>query len=150
MSDNYIRVIPTEPTFIPTRAAAQAAAELLTSYAPYAESIEAIDTGKVEFIDAGDNFEGVRCPLCQMALTLEWWVKHWEYASDNKFMDLAVETPCCRTLTSLNDLDYDWAVGFARWCLSARNCNTGKLSPEQVAILGQVLGHEVRIIYTHY
>jgi hypothetical protein len=37
------------------------------------------------------------------------------------FEDLAVRTPCCHTDTTLNELDYDWPAGFARFVLEARN-----------------------------
>ena len=62
---------------------------------------------------------------------------------------LTTPTPCCSQSTTLNDLDYDWPQGFARWRIEILNPSVGRLRPEAEQALSDALGHAVRLIYTH-
>ena len=149
MSDNWIVYISNEPDWQPSREAADAAAQILRRMAPDADEIEVEFNSDIQFIDCGSNFETVRCPACDTDLT-DWWSEAMEQAYANRFEDLSVHTPCCATATSLNDLRYDWPVGFAKFSLSARNAGIGTPSPEQDAEMANALGLAVvRRIHRH-
>jgi hypothetical protein len=57
--------------------------------------------------------------------------------------------PCCDALVSLNDLTYDWPVGFARFELEAWNPQRGWLTDEELLQLSTVLDCQVRQIMAH-
>ena len=71
-------------------------------------------------------------------------------ADSTKFIDLAVTTPCCALLSSLNDLVYDWPAGFARAELSALNPQRGWLDQAKLAQVASVLGHPLKQVMAHY
>ena len=55
--------------------------------------------------------------------------------------------PCCGTQTGLNQLDYQWPQGFARYALEAMNANIGQVSAGQKAALEAALGHDLIVVY---
>ncbi len=73
-----------------------------------------------------------------------------EAAETHAFAQLDVTMPCCGRAGSLNDLRYDWPMGFARFVLSARNPNLPELPPEALRRLVQIVGCELRVIWAHY
>ena len=103
MSDSYLRYVPVNPTFRPSSTAANAAQELLSGFLPDAEDISFELLEDVEFIDAGSNWSGVRCPSCNADIE-SWWEEAMSTAAERRFEKLAVCTPCCGTQTSLESL----------------------------------------------
>lgn len=149
MSDDWIQIIPTDPTFVPDEPSARAVIALMRTLAPNAERVDAIDEAKVVFVDAGVNFESVCCNSCGTILDLDWWSDQVDSADAKDFSDLTATTPCCGQSTTLNDLDYDWPQGFARWRVEVMNPGVGRLRPDDQQRLAAALGHPVRVIYTH-
>jgi hypothetical protein len=152
VSDSWIRIIPTDPCFVPISDAAKRGEALLARFAPASESGEPsheVDAGKVVFIDCGANFSSITCPWCKALMDLEWWGERMTVASASSFSDLMTRTPCCDVTTSLNDLVYHWSQGFARWWLEVMNPSVGTLSATQLAEIGAAVGHEVRAVYVH-
>ena len=153
MSDNWLRLIPTDPTFVPATPAARRARELLEHFAPTAITggvAREVNAKEIVFIDAGTNFESVSCPWCGAAIDIEWWQDSMSIAATSGFNDLVTRTRCCDVTTSLNDLNYQWPQGFARWWLEVMNPTTPPLSSDQVGKLGDALGHPGRALYAHY
>ena len=153
MSDSWLRIIPTEPTFVPSSSAAQEARTLLDQFALVSDSgspSKAVNRGQVVFIDAGSNFNRIECPWCARELELDWWHDRMESAASTSFQELLVRTPCCDVTTSLNDLRYDWPQGFARWWLELMNPIGGALSDQQLELIAAALDHPVRTINTRY
>jgi hypothetical protein len=150
MSDNYLRLIPEEPEFVPDPKASVQAVLTLQSLAPLAEEIKASITETIRFINQGSNFEKVLCPKCGAELN-EWWKKEMNKAWKDCFANLLTNTPCCGTTLSLNDLEYQWPAGFSRYVLEARNPSLGRgLEPAQVAQLESILGCRLRQVLAHY
>jgi hypothetical protein len=152
MSDNWIRIIPTEPSFVPTLSAGYEALGLLAVFAPVAlndEGAREIRESEIVFVDAGTNFTALSCPSCGNELDLGWWQQHMENAAQSSYIDLVIQTPCCKGATSLNDLRYDWPQGFALWQLEVMNPLIGELTNNQLNAIAQRVGHEVRAIYVH-
>lgn len=148
MSDDFLRIIPTVPTFVPEAAARAVALAQLRSTFPGADEVSASVEATVVFVDAGANFETVACPRCAQQLAGAWWLAAMDRAAAGGFVDLAVALPCCGAVASLNDLHYAWPQGFARFVIEIRNPGRA-LVAGQLAQLGAVLGCELRVIRAH-
>jgi hypothetical protein len=151
MSDDYMKLVPTDVSYVPSAKAQRKAVELLRAFAPDADEVSAETAEQVEFIDCGSNWSGVRCPHCGVTLEDEWWSDAVDASSATGFANLAVDLPCCGRPGALSDLDYIWPVGFARFTLQARNANLGgQLPAEKASQLESVLGCRLRVILAHY
>lgn len=148
MSAHYLRVIPADPRWVPEAEAAESARLLLARLAPRAREVTAEAGEKVEFVDPGGNFDRVLCPACGSDLE-PWWQGAMDAAYDREagFGLLDVVTPCCGCDTNLNDLNYTWACGFARFMLEAKDYGRYPLDEQELAQLAAALGGRVRAIY---
>src|SRR5687768_2518213 len=130
MGDFYIKLIPTDPNYVPGDSAQQAACKLLTSLALDADEVTSTVYDGIQFIDAGENFESIKCSACGSEISLDWWSElmghRWH---DEGFQDLEATLPCCGITRSLNDLNYHFPQGFARFVLEAMNSDSLELEP---------------------
>ena len=143
MSDNLLRIVPIDPEFVPPPEADAAAVRVLRSMLSNADSIATRRTESVEFIDPGENFEGVFCPHCAADITHAWpeWMG---YMHDTQ---RRLTLPCCGGESILNDLTYRWPAGFARFVLEAKNPESCDwLSRKQVDELREILRYPLRQI----
>ena len=148
MSDNYLRYVPSEPTFRPEQQAAAAATRLLRSYLPEAQNVAATFHESIVFVDAGANWSGVFCPACG-ADAESWWDDAMSESAETEFTELMVRAGCCGSMVSLNDLRYVWPVAFASFVLEAESPSSPGLSPIELEELASVLGCTVREIHVH-
>ncbi len=139
MSDASILLVPKDPSFQPKASKATEAEAVLRTFLPDAEAISASYFDSVTFIDAGQNWSGVVCPLCQTGLD-QWWSTAMSDAYETRFENLVADLPCCPNAVSLNDLNYPWPVAFGSWQLEARNPNRPGLEPEEMDALAKLLG----------
>ncbi len=147
MSDNWLSYVPADPTWQPSDEVAERAAKLLKTIVPAADEVK-YELSDVQFIDAGANWSGVRCPYCHADLE-GWWGDAMSDAFKNGPATLSVTTPCCKKPSSLNDLDYVWPVAFGRFVLSAQNPNVKNTTSEQDQSLEECLGTKLRKVWTH-
>jgi hypothetical protein len=125
MSDNYIRLCPTDVDWQPERDAAEVTAAyvagLFSGPDGDVEEVGCEFYDQVTLIDAGENTECVTCPRCGVTV-------------------------------ALSALGYDWPVGFARFEVCAMNPTRGKyeLDAEELAHVASLLGHPVTQILAHY
>lgn len=150
MSENWIILIPEDPTLVPTGDRHGEAIGLLKALAPESEQVETVVSEKVRFVDAGENFQRINCPACNATIDNDWWQ---DQMSDD-FVDAGFvlkprETPCCKAKASLHELRYDWPQGFAKFSLEAMNPNTGELPASGIRDLESILGCPLRLIYCH-
>ena len=150
MSDNLLRLIPTDPHFVPDSGAQTSAIDTLRTYVPDAHDVTATVSDAIEFVDPGANLERVLCSACGTELPMEAWQEAMGRAYDTQFNDLAMVMPCCGAQSSLNELTYDWPAGFARFVLEAKNPNVLELAPAQRARLEEILRTPLRRIWAHY
>lgn len=151
MSDSFLRIIPSSPTYIPAEGVGQALTSLLKRELPNAEGVEIVVNDEVVFVDQGENFERVQCPTCKQTIDTEWWQSALDSASEKQFSDLVVTVPCCSKKLSLNDLEYHWPAGFSRYVVEVREPGQqAPLTAEAVAQIETLLGHAVRQIFTRY
>lgn len=150
MSERYCVVIPADPND-PMPDTAEARRETLALIVGTDQS-RVKDYGKVQFIDAGGNWDGVACPKCGYTLTTPEWHKMMDRAwDDEKGFELVTDqTPCCGASTTVADLDYKWPIGFARWFVSAYDKTHGPLTEAETRQLSNVAGMPLRAIYQHY
>ncbi len=150
MSDDYLRLFPTDRTWLPTPEQADRAVAALRALTPDAHEIEAEVYGRVTFIDQGTNLERIGCPVCHADLDPDWWAEQMSRADENVFVALDVVAPCCGATTTLDDLVYEWPAGFASVELSVLNPERGWLSADELDIVAAALGHPVRQVMAHY
>ena len=145
MSESWSILVPVDPSFVPSEDQQQKSWHTFVTYVPEAVARWEIDEHPC-FVDAGGNWSGVSCPRCGAALD-EWWSHAVDTAYKSQFEDLQVTVPCCGTLQSLNDLDYRWAVAFARSRLVVEG------SPEiPSGVIDRIEGHlgrPLRVVLRH-
>ncbi|MGW1501690.1 hypothetical protein ACWCQW_24455 [Streptomyces mirabilis] len=104
------------------------------------------------FIDPGENWCGVRCPVCSSDIE-DWWGNAMDTAAlpDGYFDALAVTMPCCSAQTDLNSLDYVEAAGFASYSLVTTDpeCEL-PLPPASLQALEDLLGTDLRQVIARY
>ena len=149
MSDHWLILIPTDPGHVPSTASIVRASELLRSLVPGADAVEADIGDQVRFVDCGAKFAAVHCPRCEAAIADDWWRDTVDRASQIQFTDLAAITPCCGAAVSLNDLDYRWPQGFARFELAALNPDVAEQIPDWVSRIETALGCPLRVVRRH-
>ncbi|MEU6377651.1 hypothetical protein [Streptomyces sp. NPDC046909] len=153
MSEDVLSVIPTDPYWQPEEAAALRAQALVTELtgglAPDT-SVE-IDVDWYELpsvVDSAQNLERIACPRCRGRIDLEWWADLIEDNVDG-FTTLDATAPCCGAAVSLDQLDFDWPCGFARFEIAVWNPELDRLADEELAAVAKALGHPVRQIRAH-
>jgi len=153
MSDSWLIFVPHDPECVPAPSAQSDAVDMLRTLFRAASDVSANVSDAIQFIDSGGNFGSVFCPRCGAIANgpAGWWNTAMSAAGDwqRGFVDLSVTTPCCATQTSLNDLDYSWPCGFARFTLSVMNPGQLDLGPEQFNALERMLGCRLRRVYRH-
>lgn len=149
MSDNWIALIPEDPTFVPDAASQHRARDRLFEIAPEADEIEIKVSEKVAFFDCGANFERVLCPSCRAEVPVAWWQDRMDEDFGDGFKLAKYVMPCCGTPSTLHELVYEWPQGFGRFALDAMNPNIGRLEEGHRLELERILGTKLRIIYQH-
>ncbi len=149
MSTNVLKLIPTSPQFVPNEATIDKALKLLAEFFPEARQVTYTVTDQVQFVDPGANFERVSCPLCGTEIDDESWRQAMDAAYQTDFRDLSARVPCCGGVVSLNDLQYEWPAGFARFELQVYEPGAD-IDDEKLELLRSALGCDLRKIWAHY
>lgn len=63
--------------------------------------------------------------------------------------DLMITTTCCNKITSLNDLNYQWPAGFAKFSIEIVGFQK-ELNPDDVLKLEVILDTKLRLIWALY
>jgi hypothetical protein len=148
MSENFLRLIPTDPLYLPPSLSQKEIKAFLRATFPKADEIRVIATEEVMFVDPGTNLEKITCPNCHTLLSMDWWSAAMDRAYGSHFANLTIIVPCCSTTTTLNDLCYEWPAGFARFLLEIRNPGA-ELKQGSLHHFEQVLKCRLRIIWAH-
>ncbi|MGI9235560.1 MAG: hypothetical protein ACR2RD_18155 [Woeseiaceae bacterium] len=161
MSDDVLKIIPSDCQFVPDAGTHTKAVQLLESMLPDGEMCEVESFDNVEFIDAGSNLEAILCPACGDRFELDpftegdagmtWWYKVQDSMMGITVEDLQTTMPCCNASIPFTTLSFDWAAGFARFELSIWNPNISRtLNEEELTKLERTLGCELRQVRAHY
>ncbi len=155
MASDILSLIPTDPGYVPSDDARLRARELLATLLPQAQEVRVVVTDDIRFVDQGQNWQRITCPVCGAVWCDDvrpcgWWQRAMDAAWATCFTDLRVVMPCCGAASSLNDLCYDWPTGFARFRLVAREPNIKSLSTAAIAALEGAVGHRLRVVRARY
>ena len=71
-------------------------------------------------------------------------------AYSGQFTDINVNMPCCGALVSLNDIVFEWPMGFSRFIMQATNPNITDIDSKKIYMLEQILKCPIRVIWAHY
>lgn len=148
MSDNYLRLIPVEPDYVPSSEGIDQAVDVLSN-AIHARPSRVVVEPSIRFVDPGSNLQSITCRCCGTGLDFGWWGEAMRQAAENGFVDLNIETPCCGRLISLDELHYDEPAGFARFIVEYRNPQ-GDVSDDTLRDAGALLGVQLRRVWGHY
>ena len=155
MSDNWIRLIPTDALWEPKRSSVdRAVAYVVGLYAGPGDSADEVTAefyDGVALIDSGVNTSSFTCRVCSSVTDVTWAFEVVNERSSD-LTDLDVVLPCCGAASNLNDLAYDWPLGFARFEIGVLNGTRARyeLDGSELRQVGQLLGHPVRQVLAHY
>jgi len=154
VSSDIFKLIATDPHWQPTHTQGESAREHVLLVAPPPPHRRAYDVvlswhDAIEFVDCGSNLEAITCPWCRTNIDIAWWADQLSARYDNGFDDLTITTHCCDRACSLNELGYDWPCGFARFQIEISNPDRDPLTAEELAALGDTLGHHLRQVIAH-
>ncbi len=150
MSDNFIVIVPRDPTHVPSEDTQIQVAELLWRLAPSADSITADVNAAVQFYDCGGNFERILCPQCTTEISSDWWHECMNADFDGAGFRLgSFDTACCHASIRLHELIYDWPQAFGRCSWTVRNANIGELTEGAKAELEAAVGVPIIVVRRH-
>jgi hypothetical protein len=174
MSDNVLRIIPCNPDYLPYeknfKQVLTRIAELVYGFVSQrdidiqewtgkdcpeiqffsdnSETLKITISPYPQFIDNGSNLETIRCPYCEADLDSVWWSHQVNIAWQSQFQNLFCITPCCTHQVSLNDLKYEWLVGFARFVIEVQEGRfLNEVELDEIEVL---LGCKLNQIRAHY
>ncbi len=150
MSEYYLKLIPEEPAFIPNNDSQLIAAKFMKSLFNDDCDIQFEVSEEIKFVDSGTNFENISCPSCQNEIANTWWSTAMEEAHQTHFSHLEIEVPCCKSKITLNNLQYHFPQGFAKFILTAKNPNVSAFNKQSCSRLEEILGCKLRTIWAHY
>jgi hypothetical protein len=149
-SGHYLKIIPSNPFFEPSKQQQFNAIQLLISLFVNNE-IKTLLTKKIEFVDQGENFDSVSCNLCGALIDSEEWSVAVENALSDSFNNLSFQTPCCGLVSNLNELNYDMPAGFSKYQMIITDPEYEDYSQnEKILNLQTILGVQVKLIWCHY
>jgi len=149
MSTQILSIVPTKVTFIPHNAAQAEALRFLRSIISDAREIKVWESNSTQLIHPVEYFKQVNCSSCHAEIT-DWWVDAVDNAYKSNFENLAITTPCCRTITTLNDLEYISEAAFARFALKIYDAavSYNGISANEVAKLESILDCPIKQVIT--
>lgn len=155
VSDDWIRLIPTDASWEPKQSSVErAVAYVVSLFAGPGDSADEVTAEfypDVALIDSGVNTSSFTCRACSSVTDVTW---AFDVVNDrwSDLTDLDVVLPCCGVASNLNDLAYDWPLGFARFEISVLNGARSRyeLDGSELRQVGQLLGHSVRQVLAHY
>ncbi|GII33375.1 hypothetical protein [Planotetraspora mira] len=156
VSDMYIRLIPTDLNWQPSREAASAAVAYVAGlFSGPGDAVEHVDYefyDRITLIDAGENTSQITCSRCRSDISLDWLGDVVRENGGVSFEHLDMTVPCCGAVVGLDTLHYDWPVGFARFEVSAMNPTRAQyeLDAQELADMASIVGHPVTQVLAHY
>lgn len=148
MTELHLRLVPTDPSWQPTPDAARAAVEVLRRLTQDRGEMELELYDEVTLIEQSRDHGSAECPGCRRSLPRSWWHERLDRAAASSYTNLTVVTPCCHTVTSLNDLRHACPTAFTRAELSVRNLERDELNDDELTALAHALGHAIRQLVT--
>ncbi len=150
VSDDFLVFVPKDPDLVPSSEAQMQAIQCVRSMLPAAERVESQQSARVQFHDCAGNFESVFCPHCRAPLSLDWWGATMDHDfRDGGFVLATYEMPCCRLVSNLNELHYNWPQAFGRFAITAQNPGVVEIPASLVAAIETALCCRVTAVRRH-
>ncbi len=147
MSDNIMYLLAADPLAMPSVERREWTELLVRNLCPGAHEIVVHADDLPELYLAMTNLEATYCPHCAANLD-EWWPQAVDTWWKGGRRDLGAVVPCCREPTSLNELDYDWPQGFARFAIEILN-PSHDLEPGELDTISRAAGMLLRVVWAH-
>jgi hypothetical protein len=141
-------LIPRDPFFLPNDP--DAVLQAMLRMHPKAQHIARECSAGVVLRDCGANLADITCPACRAQIAIGDWqqLMDGDYDGASGFFRMApVAAPCCGHRGTLNELIYDWPMGFSRFAISVRSPGRTALNVDEVTQLGQLVGSPVMLFY---
>jgi hypothetical protein len=152
MSDNFLKLIPVDPWFTPSRSAAEEAEDLARVLMKKFDRVERQVFEETQFFDCGSFFERVECPGCGGQLTQDFWgeLMRFDWSTAAKGFLLRVQKLCnCGFCGTLNDLNYFQEQAFGRFCIAVMNPGEWNFRTEDLQRIEKTLCTRLRQIVQH-
>ena len=122
MSDTIYKIIPEIYDFYPTNTKSiEGAVQILKMYIK-ADKITWDVFENPVFIDCGSNFESVSCPFCEENIDIDDWQEMLSLSYEKScFNNIDILLPCCKKMSTLNNLRYNSDCGFAKFVIEVLN-----------------------------
>jgi hypothetical protein len=158
---SIVQFIAADPDgLLPPAAQVKAALEILSRRFPIATDISVTEHDTVVLIDCGEDLMTVRCPSCGADLLED---RRWQQMMDSAWeagmRHRSFDLPCCGVNHALEDLAYDWPMGFGRFSLDVWDPDVTWFLPDGrgdatqaraiLKELGTTLGVEMQAIWRH-
>ncbi|PKM04355.1 MAG: hypothetical protein CVV16_05290 [Gammaproteobacteria bacterium HGW-Gammaproteobacteria-6] len=152
MSEHEIIILPRDPQWVPDAAVVAAAEPFMAGLFPDAEYVHVTCSEQVHYYDCGGNFEHIHCPACHTEISVPQWHALMDADYDPEHNSFAMQNqalPCCGKMANLNQLQYAFEQGFARFAISMDN-SVGAVEQAIKAEIEEFLGGQpIKIIYRH-
>lgn len=148
MSSSILKIISTIPSYTAEKNFQHDAITFLAGLYNL-NQIELITTDSIEFIDQGQNFESISCLVCKQDIEIEAWQGMMDLAFQHQFTDLTIITACCNKETSLNDLNYQWPAGFAKFVITISE-SENDIPQNELKELENIFGTPLKMIRARY
>ena len=149
MSDQFLILIPEQAGHVPPSANRESGLECFRKFTSGADEIKTELSDEIRFIDCGENFEKISCPVCEKDIQEDWWQEQMSGDFNSGFHLRPIKLPCCGVERNLHDLSYVWPMGFGRFSMKAMNPKIGKLPDKDLKSIESVMGCPLRVIYQH-
>ncbi|QVK21111.1 hypothetical protein KHQ82_01925 [Mycoplasmatota bacterium] len=113
MSDNFVRLIPKKVGVMFPDLLESLIENYLDSIEYKYETIRIVTFEDITFIDCGENLDSIRCNVCGANLD-GWWQERMSESYNSGFVDRTIKTPCCSSVTELENLKYNFNCGFSK------------------------------------
>jgi hypothetical protein len=161
MSDDVLKIVPTDCEYVPNIESHQKAIELLESILPDGEMCQVNVYENIEFIDQGENLDTVICPNCKTKSELDIYDEHnpvrvvidrmEESFSKTQPIEAIIEMPCCNNCIPVHTIEFDWPAAFAKSELSIWNPNIkDNLSNDDLGKFEELFGCKLKQIRAYY
>lgn len=143
-----LKIIPIDPYALPDEVTYRRIVNHIVKAFPKCEIAEGISDFP-QFVDCGDDLEGVSCPLCKAEIDSDDWSMLMDASYDDEgFSSLSITTPCCHKPSSLNDLIYDAPCAFS--CFEVDVADPKKIPPTLLKDLEAIAGFRFQTIVAEY
>lgn len=147
----WLTVVPKDPYFVPDPASIEAAVKEIAKLCPTAEGIDPQIFEHVENIHSGAADDGVHCPECDEELN-EWWeeITKQDYSEETGFHLRRYPVPCCGVEVALNELEYMWEQGFARFAIEVGDPGIENFDPEDIEKIEGILKTPLMVVEGYF